>query len=179
MRQRSIKFSRLALLIALTITLQMAGLPQPAIGPLVNMMLIITTLVINPLGGLALGVVTPLVAVLGGQLPPLLIPMAPFIMIGNALFVILFAAIGGMKSALTEKEPLYSVWAWIGLVVAAAAKTAWLYLIVRMLLPHLIGKPVPAPLLALMSLPQFVTAGIGGSFAFLFFNILKRRFHLN
>jgi len=179
MRQHSIKFSRLVFLVALTIILEMVGLPQPATGPLVNMMLIITTLVVNPLGGVALGIVTPLVAVLRGQLPPLLIPMAPFIMIGNALFVLLFASLGGMISAPAEKEPLFSLWAWIGLVVSAAVKTTWLYVVVRMVLPHLIGKPVPTLLLALMSLPQFVTAIIGGSFAFLIFNIIKRRFHLN
>lgn len=177
MRSRSTNISRLVFLAALTIILEMVGLPQPATGPLVNMMLIYTTLVVSPLGGLALGLMTPLIAVLRGQLPPLLIPMAPFIMIGNALFVILFAAIGRIKSA--KKEPLFSLWAWIGLVVSAAAKMTWLYVIVRMLLPHLIGRPAPAPLLLLMSLPQFFTAVIGGAFAFLLFNIIKRRFHLN
>ncbi len=174
------KLSRLVLLSALTLSMELAGLPQPATGPLVNMMLILTTLVINPFAGVALGAITPLVAALRGQLPALLIPMAPFIMAGNALFVVFFAVISNRFTVFGRKEkPLYPAWVWAGLLGGAVVKALWLYGAVRLALPLLLGRPVPPPLLAMMFIPQFITAVIGGVAAFLLFNILQRHFHLN
>ena len=180
MRYSNTKISRLVFLIALTLIIEMVGLPQPVTGPLVNMMLILTTLIISPLAGVVLGAVTPIAAVLRGQLPPLLIPLAPFIVFGNAIFVLLFAMLFRISTVRRRiQQPLFSTRSWISLVAAAAAKILWLYSAVRLVLPLLIGKSAPPAILALMSAPQFFTAVIGGGFAFLLFNILRRHFHLN
>ena len=174
------KISRLVFLIALTLILEMVGLPQPVTGPLVNMMLILATLIVSPIAAVLLGAITPLIAVLRGQLPAPLIPLAPFIIIGNAILVILFTLVSRLFTSSDKiRKPLFSVRSWIALIVGAAAKFFWLYGAVRLVLPLLIGKTVPPAMLALMSVPQFVTAVIGGGFAFLLFNILQRHFHLN
>ena len=76
--------ARTAILLALTLAFQMIGLPQPVTGPAVNAMLLISGTYVGALGGIIIGLLTPLIAFARGILPPPLAPMIPFIMLGNA-----------------------------------------------------------------------------------------------
>ena len=163
-------------LTTLTLIVEMIGLPQPFTGPLINMMLILTTLLLNPLAGAGLGAGTPLIAALRGQLPAPLIPMVPFIIVGNALYVLTFAAV---RRALRRFEPyrgpLFSPVCWFGLIVGSTLKFGFLYLSARTILPLLVARHLPDKLVALMSLPQLMTALIGGGLAFFFHQLLSKR----
>ena len=83
-------FTRTAVLLSLALIFQIGfnQFAQPAVGPLVNMTLIVATLIVGPLSATLIGVLTPLVAFLLGIMP--LLPIVPFIMIGNAIFVFSF-----------------------------------------------------------------------------------------
>ena len=164
--------TRLVLLTSLTIAIEMLGLPQPFTGPFVNMMLLLTTLVLGPLSGAILGIITPLVAVLRGQLPAILLPMVPFIILANAILVFIF----GLSCRFIDggRSPIRSVFSWSGLVFAALCKFLFLYVSVLFLVPFLLGKTFPSPVIAAMALPQFVTAIIGGILALVIFDLMQR-----
>ena len=161
-------------MIALTLIFEMLGFPQLFTGPLVNMMLILTSLIITPAAGALLGAITPVVAVVRGQLPSFLLPMIPFIIIANALFVMVFSLLRSRQSS--NVNVLMSTAAWLGLLCGAIVKFIILYYTTRFTLPILLGANVSDKLLAMMSLPQFFTAVAGGAFAFLIYNMLRARF---
>ena len=62
-----------------------------------------------------------------------------------------------------------------GLLGGAIIKFVILFNAVRFFLPFYLGKDVPATIIAAMSLPQLVTAVIGGVFAFLIYRMLQSR----
>ncbi|NOY60950.1 MAG: hypothetical protein GXO75_18730 [Calditrichaeota bacterium] len=138
-------------------------------------MLILTTLVLNPLAGVILGSVSPLVAVIRGQLPPILLPMVPFIIVGNALLVVVFGLVGKLISFSLhhDSSPLKSIGNWLGLLLGATIKFLWLYASASFVVPLVLGKQLPAPFIAMMAIPQFITAIIGGIFALLIFSMLR------
>ncbi|HPR88340.1 MAG TPA: ECF transporter S component [bacterium] len=171
MNPQTARLTRLVLLIAITLIIEMIGLPQFFTGPLVNMMLVLTTLISGVTGGMALGCITPLIALLRGQLPPVLAPFVPFILAGNALYVLLFGALRGRLAA----RPLYSWRAWLGIVVGSAGKFLWLLGAARLLMPLLLSRSLPPAVIAMMTLPQLITALLGGLLALLFYALLVRR----
>jgi hypothetical protein len=162
--------ARLVIFISLTIALEHLGLPQPITGPIVNLMLILTTLILNWFGGIILGCFTPVVAVLRGQLPAILIPMVPFIILGNAILVSTFSLVRAC-SAKRGASPLSAAY-WTGIVIAAALKCSFLYVAARLILPVIVGRELPAQYLAMMAAPQFFTALLGGSLALLAYRML-------
>ncbi len=171
MNPRTARLTRLVLLIAITLTIELIGLPQPLTGPLVNLMLVLTTLISGVSGGIALGAITPLIALIRGQLPPVLAPFVPFIISGNALYVLLFGAVCGRPTA----SPLHSWRAWSGVVAGSTAKFLWLLLAARLLMPLLLSRTLPEKLITMMTLPQWITALLGGALALLFYALLLRR----
>ena len=172
--------SRLIFLIALTLIIEMLGLPQPITGPLINMMLFITTIVLAPTAGLVLGGLTPLIATLRGQLPGFLIPMVPFIVIGNALLVLVFAGIRRLFNRFhNESNLVLSIPVWLGIVGAAFVKFVWLFYSASIFVPLLLQKSVPEQFITMMAMPQFITALIGGLLAVVILNLLQRRISLN
>ncbi len=167
----TIWMTRLVLLISITMAVEMIGLPQPLTGPFVNFMLILTSLLISTPAGMALSCITPLLALLRGQLPAPLAPMVPFIILANMLFVVLF-------NAIHRKAPRGAATVWrsgLAVVLSAFGKSLVLFVAARFLLPFLLGKTLPSALISLMALPQFVTAVIGAALALLFFRLLRRR----
>lgn len=152
LRNRLRWLTRTALLLAITVAVQMLGLPQPITGPAVNAMLILSAIVVGASGGLTIGLLTPLIAFMRGILPPLLGPMIPFIMVGNAALVIIFSALrkgfgGSVKGAVT------------GLVAGAFVKFLLLAAAVRFVVE------VPPPVARAMQVPQLITALTGGAVA--------------
>lgn len=127
--------ARTALLLAFTVAIQMPGLPQPVTGPAVNAMLLLAAGVVSPASGVLVGVFTPIIALYRGILPPPLAPM-PFIGLGNAVFVMVFAW-------------LHRRWGFVGVLIAAVAKFAVLSTAVRFM----------------VSLPEAVAYAMGGAAA--------------
>lgn len=160
--------TRLVLLIALTLTIEMLGLPQPVTGPLVNAMLFLTTMILGAPAGVTLGTITPLVAALRGQLPPPLVPFVPFIICGNILLVLVYFA---FKRTIKKRSKLGH---WSGVTAAALVKFIWLATSANMLLPLLAGRNLPSRIVTMMTLPQFLTAFAGGILAYFFYTFLVR-----
>jgi hypothetical protein len=162
--------TRLVFLISITVAVEMVGLPQPLTGPFINFMLILTTLLISTLAGVAVSFITPLLAVLRGQLPAPLAPMVPFIIFANVLFVVIFGLVYQKKE--TGDFVLWRSGA--AITLAALCKFVLLYSSARFVLPLLLGKQLPATLVSVMAFPQLITAVIGATLALLFSRLLRR-----
>ncbi len=156
------KLVQTGIMIALALVFQIgfASFAQPAVGPLVNMVLFITTIVVGPIAAICVGLITPLAAFLLGIMK--LLPLVPIIMIGNALLVVVFYY--------TSKAFKYGEY--IGLGLAALFKFLFLLTAVNHLLPLFLSK-VPAPIIAAFGFNQFVTALIGGGLALVIVRSLK------
>lgn len=146
--------TRTALLLALTLVVQLIGLPQPLTGPLVNMFLLVAVFFVGMGGGSVIGLLTPIVAFSRGILPPPLAPMVPFIAVANISFVIVFG--------LLRKFNQY-----LGFVVAAVVK----FLILAAGVNFFIH--VPPKVANAMQMPQLINALIGGALALVIARLLQ------
>ena len=155
--RRSVLFTtRTAILLALTLVIQMIGMPQYATGPLVNTMLYLASIFVGIWGGVAIGLITPIIAFWRGILPAPLGPMIPFIALGNAVLVILYG--------LLEKRNKY-----VAIIVASVVK----YLVLSAAVRFLVA--VPPKIAQMMQVPQLITALVGGAIAIVLSEILIRR----
>lgn len=176
LKRKTLFITRLALLIALTIIVQIGGFPQPITGPLVNALLFISTHLLGLVSGLALGTLTPAVAVIRGQLPPPLAPMIPFIVVGNSLLVTVYYMISQKMKFIIQnnKPPSKRIEIYIAMICAATIKYMLLSLAIKAVLPIIISKELPDKLVLAMTTPQLFTALIGGAIALVIFEILFR-----
>lgn len=133
-----------ALFLSITLAIQMLRFPPPVTGPLINFMLLFTTLLLGLKKGMIIGLFTPLGALLLGIIPPVLAAAVPFIMLGNSAYCLFFAV-------LTKQLP-----ALVALAVASGSK----FLIIAGAARLLLNLP-PAPAAAL-GIPQLITALTGG-----------------
>lgn len=170
--RRTQYITRLVFLITITLAVEWIGLPQPATGPFVNFMLILTTYLLNVYAGMLLGFITPVLALVRGQLPVILSLYVPFIMAGNAIFVFIFHIISRNKSGSGSE---WSWRKWLGLFLAATVKFMWFYITAHLFLPLLLTHAVPEKILAILTFPQLITAIIGGTLALLFHALLVQR----
>ncbi len=152
------QLTRLALLLALTLSVQYLRLPTPVTGPLVNLMLIVSTAVIGTAGGATVGLLTPWAALLLGIIPPVLAPAIPFIMSGNALYCFSYGMLTGKVKG----------GSWTGIVLGSVLKFAVIAGPVRYLLP------LPPPAAAALLLPQLINALAGGAVALPVVHYLRR-----
>ncbi|NLP09624.1 ECF transporter S component [bacterium] len=169
---KTLTLTRLMFLLSITLVIQLLGLPQPVTGPMVNFMLIITTLMVSATGGAVLGCLTPLLAVLRGQLPAPLAPMIPFILLANLSYVALFAWIKDREATAAARYYLRNS---LAVTAAAVLKFAVLFAAARILLPLLLGRSLPPALVSIMAFPQLFTALIGGGFAVFFYRIWRSK----
>jgi hypothetical protein len=141
----SVRFiTRTAILLALTVIFQSFRAPQLITGTLVNAMLLISAGFVGMWSGVVISLLTPVIAFLFGIMKfPLMIP---FIMVGNAIYVIIFS--------LFRNKP-------IGMVLGAFVKFLWLSASVYFMLPWF-GVKVPALVVQMFSFPQLMTAILGG-----------------
>ena len=169
MRQKILWITRTAVLTALLVILQgtTASAGQLATGSCVNAVLATAALLGGPWCGVTVAAISPVFAFLLG-IGPQLIPIVPAIAAGNIVFVLLLRFVCGSASVLWRK-----VLAWLA---AAAAKAAALYLLVVVLLCNVLALPQPQieKFTAMFSLPQLITALIGGGIALIFVPELKK-----
>ena len=169
-----------AVMLALLVCLQAVTKPmgQLVTGSCVNAVLAISALVGGLSCGLVVALCSPVLAFLLGIAPQIL--TVPAIMVGNAVFVILLAALADKSGKKIGKQ----VAAWIA---AAAAKFAALYAIVVLLICGILSENLlaagvlKAPMLnalpATFSWPQLITALIGGAVALSITPVLKKALH--
>lgn len=150
--------TRTAVLLALTLAIQMVGMPQYATGPLVNAMLCVAATFVGIWSGVVIGVVTPAIAFWRGILPAPLGPMIPFIALGNAVLVVVYGL-------LERRGKLAAV---AGIVAASVLKFLVLSGAVRFVVEV---KPAIAKM---MQVPQLFTALAGGAIAFIVSEALLR-----
>ena len=167
------KLVRASLLLVIAIIIQILGKNIPEInqflvGPIVNAILIITAFVCGTWWGIGVGVLTPVIAWLVGQLPGPMAPFIPFIMIGNALFVIFF---GILKNQ--QKWGKY-----IGLILGSFVKFLFLsFSAAKLITVFDIGLPqkIASKLVIMMGIPQLITALIGSIIALVLIKTLTKR----
>ncbi len=150
--------TRAAILLGVTIAIQLLRMPQPVTGPLINAMLVLSTLTVGMAAGVFIGLLTPLVAFTVGILPPVLGPAIPFIMAGNAALVLVMGAAIRMGNQLRFPQGWRLAQAG-GVIVGGFAK----YLVISSAVRFLIQ--VPPPVAAVLQLPQLFTAWTGGGLA--------------
>jgi len=173
MESNTEKLIKASLLLAIGIIFQIIGRNIPEInqflvGPIINCILIVTAFTCGKWWGVGVGVLTPLLALLIGQLPTALALFIPFIMIGNFLFVFLFSF---FKEGQMLKKSM-------GVILGALAKYAFLTLAATKLIGVFnLNFPLKVvKVLAIsMGIPQLVTALIGGALGLIIINLLIRR----
>ena len=164
--QRTLWVTRTGVLIALLVVLQWAtsGLGQYVTGSCVNAVLAVASLAGGLWSGVAVALLSPFCARLFG-IGPQLIQIVPAIAVGNLVYA------AALHFFCKHQKIL-------GLVLAAAAKFAALYMLaVKFIVPMLVDNLKPqqiATFSAMFSWPQLVTALIGGSVALAILPVLKK-----
>lgn len=148
----------LLLALALVIQIVLAPFAQPVVGPLINMVLLLSVVLVGPWGAAIIGCLTPLVAFFVGIMG--LLPVIPIIMLGNCSYVIVIHALG-RKNRVS------------GLVTAALTKFTLMAAGVRLLAMFFVPN-LPAPIILALSVPQLYTALIGGAVGLLVLHYLPK-----
>lgn len=173
---RVLWITRTAILTALLIVFQwvtagtQAFAGQYITGSLVNCVLASAALLSGLWSGVAVALVSPVCAFLLG-IGPALIQIVPCIALGNCVYVLVLWTLAGRNTA-----PVWKIV--LGVVAAATAKFLTLYLAVVKIMIPLMGDALKAPQVekftAMFSVPQLVTALIGGSLAMLLLPVLRK-----
>ena len=164
--------TRTAMLIALLVVMQIATAPLGntlVTGSIVNLLLIVSVMTCGLASGLSVGAVSPIMARFFGIGP--LWSLIPFIIAGNTALVFVWHYLGNKK---TEQAHAAEITA---LLYAAIAKFLVLYIgIVRIMVPIFLGLPEQQAkvISAMFSLPQLVTAFVGGALAFALLPSLRK-----
>lgn len=171
-KSRVVWVTRTAVFIALLIVMQAATAPLGNIlvtGSIVNLLLILSVMTCGLLSGLTTAVLSPVLARLFGIGP--LWSIIPFIILGNLTLILLWHFIGSRTKF--NRIAAYIV----ALIAAAAAKFAVLYFgIVKLAVPVLLQLPEQQATVisAMFSIPQLITAAIGGAAAIVILPLLLR-----
>ena len=169
-----------AVLLALLVSLQALtkDFGQFVTGSCVNAVLAVAVLVGGLWSGVAIALVSPVLAFLLGIAPQIL--TVPAIMVGNSVFVVFLHLIAGPKEAALGQRVA-------GWLLAAVAKFAALYFIVvklicgvmadSLLAAGTLKEPMLNALPATFSWPQLITALIGGGIAMVIVPVIRKALH--
>jgi hypothetical protein len=83
--------ARIAVLVAITLTMQALGLPPQVWGPAVNALILLSSIFVGPGAGIIIGCLTPLLALSWQFLSPALAPALPYMILGNIVYVCCFS----------------------------------------------------------------------------------------
>ncbi len=145
---------RTALLMALTFAIQYFKLPTLITGSAVNAMLILSTLTVGWLGGVAVGALTPWMAFMVGIVK--FAPMVPFIMAANITLVLVFALLQRLNKVLAAG--------------AAAAAKYGAFVFALYYLGQVAKVKLPPAIRVSFGLSQLTTALIGGAVALVLYH---------
>ncbi|MFH1426517.1 MAG: ECF transporter S component [Candidatus Kerfeldbacteria bacterium] len=130
-------------------------------GPIVNAVLFIATAILGVRWGIMVGLIPSVIALSVGLLPAPLAPMIPFIMISNAIMVVIFGY-------LRERN------FWLGMISASAVKFLFLFLTSSVVTGLLLKSELAPTVAQILSWPQLATALGGGILAWAFLKAIKR-----
>ena len=167
------KLVKASLFLSLAIVFQVIGKTAPQIsqffvGPAVNAILILTAVICGGTYGVLVGSLTPILAYLTGQLSSALGPFIPFIIIGNIILVLSFIIL--------NRRGKYGEF--LGIIIGSFIKYLFLSTSASKLI-HLFKLNMPTKivnkLVITMGIPQLITSLLGGAFALLLIEILRKR----
>lgn len=161
--------ARTALLLALTLVIQLGGFPQPITGPGVNLMLILSAVFAGPVAAVIIGCLTPVIAFIRGIMS--FAPLVPYIAVANAVYVLAFYFTSYfLQKAFAKKErALLSIgFDAVGILLGAILKFAVLSSAVRFFVQ------APPKMVQAMQVPQLITALTGGAIALVVASALKK-----
>lgn len=130
-------------------------------GPIVNATLLVAVALLGIRDGILIGLIPSSIALAVGLLPPVLAPMIPFIIVGNAILVLTFGYLRNKNY-------------WLGLVSGSVLKFAFLFGTSSVVTSLLVNQKVAANVAVMMSWPQLVTALAGGLLAYGFLQGTKK-----
>lgn len=145
---------RTSLLLALTFAIQYFKLPTLITGSAVNAMLILSTLTVGWLGGVAIGALTPWMAFMVGIVK--FTPMVPFIMAANTTLVLVFALLQRLNKVVA--------------VAGAAAAKYGAFVFAIYYLGQVAGVKLPPAIKVSFGISQLTTALIGGVIALVLYH---------
>ena len=140
-------------------------------GPIVNAVLIISTVLLGVESAIFIGLLPSLYALAVGLLPAVLAPMIPFIMTANAILIVVF---NFLFSAASRSSVKIGTRYWLGILSASFLKFLFLFLTSQIVVNLLIKKEIASKVAVMMSWPQLFTALAGGALAYLFLKGLKK-----
>ncbi|MGE5630052.1 MAG: hypothetical protein ACM3TR_03020 [Caulobacteraceae bacterium] len=148
--------TKAAALLAIAVVFQLLKMGQYVTGTGVNAVLITAVAVCGLPWAAAIGLMTPVLAVLLGIQPPAAVVLVPFIIAANIVYVVLFHVLRKYND-------------YLGVFAAAVVKFAVLYTAANVIITKL-----PAPIKLAFSVPQLATAVAGGVLAVAIINISKK-----
>ena len=157
---------RFGILLGVAVGVPMIGHSQWITGPIVNATLIAAVFVVGIRGALLIGMLPSVIALGGGLLPAPLAPMVPFIIIGNAILILLID-----WSRRIDIRNNY----WFGLLVGAGLKYLFLFLSSGVVVRLLLQQSLATKVAQMMSWPQFVTAVVGGVVAWGILKVIRNK----
>lgn len=172
MNKKIIWITRTAVLIAMLIVVQLvtSSFGNTIItGSLVNLILVVSVMTSGLLTGVTVAAMSPIFAKFIGIGP--LWSIIPFIMLGNIVFVIIWHFIGNQQFRIKHLSAV------IAMVIAAISKFLILYVgIVQIAVPLFLSLPEPQASVISMtfSIPQLMTALIGGALAIMIIPTIKK-----
>jgi len=169
--------TRAAFLLAIAIIFQLIGRTFPGIGqilvgPAVNAILILAATICGLWLGVAVGILTPLLAWILGQLAAPLAPFIPFIIVGNLIFVILYY----------NFRKINKYGDIIGIIIGAIFKFLFLFLSATKIVVALnifTNPKIIKTLSVAMGVLQLITALVGGMIALVLLKLLKNKIRIN
>jgi len=130
-------------------------------GPIVNSTLILAAVFLSFENAVLIALLPSLIALSIGLLSPILLPMIPFIIAGNTVYIYVFKQI---------QKTNY----WLAVLLASLLKFVFIFGASKFLVGIIIQKTLPAPVAFMMSWPQLVTALAGGIIAFIVLKSSKK-----
>jgi len=149
--------TKAAVLLAIAIVFQLVKMGQYVTGTGINTVLITAVGVCGLPWAAAIGIMTPMLAVLLGVQPPPTIVLVPFIIAGNMIYVVMFRILRRYND-------------YIRIIAAALAKFMLLYAAA-----NIIVSKLPAPIKLAFSFPQLITAVSGGVIAIILLKIVDKK----
>ncbi|MEA2088616.1 MAG: iron hydrogenase [Patescibacteria group bacterium] len=128
-------------------------------GPMINAILFLSVVLLGRSSALLIGMIPSVIALSFGLLPALLAPMVPFIMLSNAILIMVFSWL----------EKKY----WAAVLIASTAKFLFLYFSCSIIMDLIFKKELALKISQILGWTQLATAILGGIIAFLILKSLK------
>lgn len=130
-------------------------------GTIVNSILFVSIATMGKRAAISISIIPSFIALFSGILLPIMIPIIPFIIMGNILLVIIFD--------LLNKNNY-----WKAIILASLIKFLFLFTTSYLIFNIILEKEIARKILFTMGPIQFITAVSGGILAFLIIKIFKK-----